>query len=179
MNAVIISYSLTGNNQALATSLAKKINARHFQITEPQPRTITRTILDNIFNRSPRISGVDLSQVNSDDFIIFIGPVWLGNISTPFRSCLKYFRNKPNKHAFVTISGGALGPNNRLTKELEKRLNRKPIVVMDLLIAKIFLPQIPKPTSEETSNYRLTQKDIQKLTDLVFTQVFPVIQKEV
>lgn len=171
MKTVIISYSFTGNNLALEKSLAKKIDAKHFQVTEPQTRTIGKIILDIVFNLTPKINQIDYSQISSDDLIIFIGPVWIGKISTPLRSCFKYFKKQSNNYIFVTISGGAMGPNSKISKELEKRLGRKPVKVLDLLIAKLFLPQNPKPTSEETSKYHLSQKNIEELTNIVITQI--------
>jgi flavodoxin len=35
MKPIVISYSLTGNNQALATSIATELSAEHIKINEP------------------------------------------------------------------------------------------------------------------------------------------------
>jgi flavodoxin len=38
MKIKVISYSLTGNNQALATSIAAEFAAEHIKISESKPR---------------------------------------------------------------------------------------------------------------------------------------------
>ena len=53
MKTVAISYSLTGNNQDLAASLATTLGADHVRITEPRSRTKTTIALDIMFRRTP------------------------------------------------------------------------------------------------------------------------------
>ena len=65
--------------------------------------------------------------------------------------------------AFISISGGALGPNPKLADDLTKRIGKKPVTVIDLHIADL-LPSDPKPTRQNTSAYRLNEQDILNLT---------------
>jgi flavodoxin len=48
MKAVVISYSLTGNNGDLAASLAATLGAEHVRITEPKSRAMGTIVLDMI-----------------------------------------------------------------------------------------------------------------------------------
>ncbi len=53
MQTIVISYSLTGNNDALATSIATELVAKHIKIIESKPRTNGTIALDMLFNRTP------------------------------------------------------------------------------------------------------------------------------
>ncbi|MCK4731406.1 MAG: flavodoxin family protein, partial [Methanophagales archaeon] len=55
MKVTVISYSLTGNNEALAASIASEISAEHIRITESKPRTNVTIALDMLFNRTPKV----------------------------------------------------------------------------------------------------------------------------
>jgi flavodoxin len=165
MNTLIISYSLTGNNQALAKRLAAELHAQHIVITEPKPRTILAIFLDVLFNRTPKIDPIPTS-VNPNDMVIFIGPVWMGQIATPLRACFKQFKHKVLKYAFISISGGADGDNTKLGDELIKRTGVQPVAMIDLHIADL-LPSNPRPQRKETSAYRLNGKDLDKLIETI------------
>jgi hypothetical protein len=90
----------------------------------------------------------------------------MGQIATPFRACFKQLRQKISQYAFVSISGGADGPNLKIADELKKRLGKEPVALVDLYIANL-LPPEPKPTRDDTSAYRLTESDLKYLTDTV------------
>lgn len=165
MKQMIVSYSMTGNNEALAASLAAKLGADHVRITEPKPRTMLTLILDMTFNRSPRIA-MPVENPEAYDGALFVGPVWMGQIATPFRACFKQLGQKIGKYAFISISGGADGPNPKLAGELEKRLGKAPACLLDLHIADL-LPPEPKPTRDDTMAYRITESDVKHLTDTV------------
>jgi hypothetical protein len=51
----VISYSLTGNNEALAASLARAFDAEHIRVVESGRRTMATNAFDVIFNRTPRV----------------------------------------------------------------------------------------------------------------------------
>jgi hypothetical protein len=165
MKAVVISYSLTGNNEALATSLAAAFGAEHAKITEPKSRTMGTLVWDVMFNRTPKIVP-PVEKPEAYDLALFVGPVWMGQVATPFRACFKQLGQTINTYAFVSISGGADGPNPKLAGELEKRLGKEPACLIDLHIADL-LPSEPKPTREDTMAYRITEGDVNHLTDTI------------
>jgi hypothetical protein len=165
MKVIVISYSLTGNNQDLAASLAAAFEAEHIRITEPRPRTMGTIILDMVFSRTPKII-MPVANIAEIDWVLFVGPVWMGQIATPFRACFKQLGQKIGKYAFISISGGADGPNPKLAGELEKRLGKAPDRLIDLHIADL-LPPEPKPTRKGTMAYRITERDVKYLTDTI------------
>jgi len=163
MKTLILSYSLTGNNDALAAGIAAELKAKHVRITERRRRKTLAIVLDVLFNRTPRLHATpeDLTEA---DIVIFVGPVWMGKVASPFRTCLRGMRGKSCNYAFVSISGGALGPNPKLGEELLLETGIMPAAVIDLHIADL-LPAEMKPTMKTTSSYRLNASDIQRLTD--------------
>ena len=165
MKKTVVSYSLTGNNEDLAASLAAALGADHVRITESRPRTMRTTVLDMFFNRTPKIS-MSSEKIEAYDWVLFVGPVWIGQIATPFRACFKQFKDQIARYAFISISGGADGPNPKLAGELKKRLGKEPVALIDLHIADL-LPPEPKPTRDDTSAYRPTESDVKHLTDTI------------
>jgi hypothetical protein len=163
MKAIVISYSFTGNNQDLAASLAATLGVEHIRIAEPKPRTTGKIALDVIFNRTPKIV-LPVEAMEGVDLVLFVGPVWMGQIASPFRTCFKQLGPKIAKYAFISISGGADGPNPKLADELKKRLGKEPVCLIDLHIADL-LPSEPKPTRDDTMAYRITERDVEHLTD--------------
>lgn len=164
MAKTIISYSLTGNNEALASNLAGSINAKHIRVSEPGKRSMGRIVSDTVLNRSPKID-FDPSQVAADDFVIFVGPVWMGKVASPLRTCFKQLSAKSFPYAFISVSGGADGPqsNDNLPAELSRSMGRDPEFVLDLHKADL-LPQDPQPTRDMTMNYIIDQRDLAALT---------------
>jgi flavodoxin len=169
MKIAIVSYSMTGNNEALAAGIAGIFSAEHIKIREPKVRKPGRIFGDILFNRTPTVLP-EPETLAAYDMVLFAGPVWMGQIATPLRPYLSFLKKNPRKYAFISISGGALGPNQKLARELEKRTGRKPDAVIDKHIADL-LPPDPKPTMKDTSGYRITGVDIKRLTGTVVTIV--------
>ena len=165
MKAIVVSYSLTGNNDRLAASVAATLGAEHVRITEPKPRKMSKIVLDAVFNRTPKII-LPAEKIEAYDRVLFVGPVWMGQIASPLRACFSQLGQRIGKYAFISISGGADGPNPKLAGELEKRLGKEPACLLDLHIADL-LPPEPKPTREDTMAYRITDRDVRHLTDTV------------
>ena len=161
MKTSVISYSLTGNNDRLAHSLAEVLKAEHIRITEQKERTIKVTAFDMLLNRTPRVEyhGNEKAEKGS---VVIVGPVWMGSIASPFRDCFKKLRGSIGPYAFVSISGGADGPNPKLAGELKKRLKREPAAVVDMHIADL-LPSEPRPTREDTGAYFITEEEADAL----------------
>lgn len=159
MRSIIFSYSVTGNNDRLALSMAKALDAKHIKVEDKSKRSILTIILDIIFKRIPKIKDFEY-ELHRDDKIIFVGPVWMGQTSTPFRKIYEKISTLSNKYAFVTISGGALGKNLKVKDELESRVGRSPYKFIEFLIADIIDSE--KPTMKQTSAYRLKDEESKK-----------------
>lgn len=169
MKTVIMSYSLTGNNEALAKSIAEELKVEHIRITEPKERTNGTIAADLVFGRTPRTEPTP-QVMSAYDLIIFIAPVWMGQPAFPMRSYLKQLKKHPQKYAYVSISGGAMDNNPGLPGALKRRTGVEPVTVIDLHITDL-LPTEPKPTAQVTSAYRLTVHDIENLTKSAVTML--------
>jgi hypothetical protein len=169
MKVKVISYSLTGNNDALAARMAAKLSAEHIKISEPKQRTTLTIILDVLFNRVPRISPL-IDNVAKNDLVLFVGPVWMGQVATPFRGLFKQLKITLVHYAYISISGGALGPNTKLARELNKRVGKKPAALINLYITDL-LPPEPKPTTKVTAAYHVNDEEITRLTQTVMTML--------
>ncbi len=169
MNTAVISYSMTGNNNTLATNIAKELKAEHIRVTESKKRSYFKIGVDMLLNRTPKVF-VDVSGVDENDHVILVAPVWMGQIASPLRKPIKDLKGKIDRYAFVSISGGADGPNPKLAKELKKRLGKGPEAVIDMHIADL-LPSDPKPTRQDTSDYRLNEQDAVKLTEKILIEL--------
>lgn len=174
MKPVVISYSFTSNNEALAAGIARELAAEHIHLKESKPRTSGSIVFDMLFKRIPVVQP-PAKPWEQGDFLIFVGPVWMGQLASPLRSYFKQLKDYTGiKYAFVSISGGADGSNPKLEAELVKRTGAKPAVLLDLHIADL-LPTDPKPTRQETSAYKVTPADIQKLTAQAVQKVREVL----
>jgi hypothetical protein len=174
MKTVVISYSLTGNNESLAASLAAALGAEHARITEPRRRTMGTIAWDMVLNRTPKVV-LPAEKPEAYDLALFCGPVWMGQVATPFRACFKQLGHKIDRYAFISICGGADGPNPKLASELERRLGKEPVCLVDLHIADL-LPAEPKPTRQDTMAYRITESDVQHLTDRIVRALHTAIE---
>lgn len=169
MKTLVISYSLTGNNHALANSIANTLTAEHVKVVELKPRTMFTIFMDMLLNRTPQIMPITAKPADYE-LVIFVAPVWMGNIATPLRACLKLIKGGPATYAFVSISGGSAGPNTKLQADLVKRTGKLPAALIDLHVTDL-LPANPKPTQKDTAAYRVTNSDVQKLANSVIKQL--------
>ena len=162
MSIAIVSYSMTGNNEALASNVAKVLAAEHIKITEPKKRTFGTIALDLLFGRIPHVSPAP-QALDQYDGLIFVAPVWMGQPAFTLRAYLKYVKVHPRKYGFVTISGGSLNPNPQLRNNIIKRAGTTPAVFADMYIANL-LPKGAKIDPKAVEAYRLTESDLDLLT---------------
>lgn len=160
MRTLIVSYSSTGNNGALARDVAAKLGAQHVEVTESKTRTMGTIVLDVIFGRTPKVTLPDVDLGNYD-LVVLVGPVWMGRVASPLRAWFKAFGPEVQTYAWASVSGGADGPNPDLGRELTVRLGKAPIAVIDMHIAEL-LPPEPKPTRKMTMAYRISDAESQR-----------------
>ncbi len=134
MKTLIISYSYTGNNQALAQRVAEKLGAEHFSLKETKERSNKDIFLDMLFHRPVRFTA--LPQALEDyDLVLFMGPVWFFGIPAPLRNLFNGLRKQLPAYAWISFSGGSLGPNTSIAKELVRRLGKGLCLCLDLTTA--------------------------------------------
>ena len=176
MKTVIMSYSLTGNNEALAKSIAGELKVEHIRITEPKKRTKGTIVADLVFGRTPQTEPKP-QIMSAYDLIIFVAPVWIGHPAFPIRPYLKQLKKHPQKYAYVSLSGGSLNDNPGLANVLKRRTGVEAEAVIDLHITDL-LPPEPKPTPDAITKYRLTEQDLERLTNCAVTALQEKFLKE-
>jgi len=163
MNIAVVSYSYTGNNERLAAQVASGLSASHIKIGTAKPMTVGSIALDMLFGRTPKTEPTPESLRNSD-FILYVGPVWMGQVASPLRGYLRILRKQPRAYGYLSISGGADGDNPKLSAELKRHTGEAPQLLLDFHISDL-LPTEPKPTRQETSTYQLTDAAAQRLAE--------------
>jgi hypothetical protein len=166
MKITLISYSFTWNNDRLSIEIASRIWIEHIKITEPKKRTGLQIMLDLLFNKNPEINE-NLDNINKNDLIIFIAPIWMWKIAFPLRTVFLNYKDYINKYIFVTLSWFV---NPKIEEELLSRLWKKPEKVINICYEEIM--QInPKITKKEIIKYKLTEKDINKAADIIIERL--------
>ncbi|MBN1499405.1 MAG: hypothetical protein JW982_04590 [Spirochaetes bacterium] len=176
MKKLIIYYSHTGNNALLAEKAAAGLGADIFRLMETKPRTTKTIVADMIFNRYPELNDIP-DNIFDYDLVIFMGPVWMYHVASPLRTCFKHVKSKIGKYAFVSMTGGALGPNTKISSELVKRLGKKLVINLDLNSAHLCTIN-RNPTTKDTGSYLLSEHpdDLAHLVKIV-VEVFKKINK--
>lgn len=173
MNIAMISFSYSGNNEALAESVANKLNAKHIKITTTKQFNMGRLLLDMMFGITPKVNP-NPEIVKQYDFVLFFSPVWMGRTASPLRAYLKYLRHKPIRYGFLSISGGADGGNPKLEKELQKRTGKEPAIVFDQHISEV-LHSNTQITKKDSSAYKLSHTDVEKLAVLALIEINKIL----
>lgn len=162
MKITIISYSLTGNNEKIATKISSKIWAEHIKITEPKKRSIMKIIYDLLFNIKPEINE-KLENIKENDLIIFFAPIWIGKVASPLRIIFNKHKEEINKYIFVSLSWFL---NPKIEEELNQRLWKKPEKIINICYEDL-LKINPKITGKEIIKYKLNEKDFEKCINII------------
>ena len=172
MKTLVVSFSFTGNNKALSQCVAKELGAEHINISESKPRKMGTIVFDILLNRTPKVQPVP-DTLEKYDLVVLFGPIWMGKVASPLRSYLKYLKQAPCQYAFVSLHAGAEGANSKIQEELNKRVGKKPLAVVDLHISSL----LPKSSNlrEDISNYLLNDDDLNSFTSTVTKTINEVI----
>lgn len=169
MSITVISYSLTGNNETLASKIANALSAEHIKITEPKKRGYDTIAFDLLFKRTPQVIPAP-EALDQYDEVIFVAPVWMGQPAFPLRAYFKYLKAHPRKYGFVTISGGSLNPNPKLRAKIIKLAGKDPSVFVDMYIADL-MPKELEINPKAVENYHLTEQDMEFLTKTAVDEI--------
>ena len=162
MNTAIISYSLTGNNCALAESLAKKTNAKHIEVKTVKKFGMGTLIMDIMFKRAPKVTPAP-SVLDEYDSIIFMGPLWMGQAATPLRRYFAYLKGSGKKYSFISVCGGAKGGNQNLQEQFIQRIGHAPENLLELHTSNL-VDESVKEDIKATTDYKLTGADVEDFT---------------
>ena len=169
MNIAIISFSYTGNNVALAECVARKLTVKHIKVSVQKPVTIAGVAMDMIFAQIPKVQPTP-DILRQYDLILFFGPVWMGQVASPFRAYLNFLKTNPKQYGFLSISGGADGENPKLSGELYKRTGIQPVIMLDQHI-KNLLPSSTIPMRKDTSAYKISEMEANRLSDIAIKEI--------
>jgi len=169
MKTSIVYYSFTGNNAKLANAIARKLNADCIELKETRKRTVFTIVLDVFFNRTPKIQNIE-NQLDQYEYLIFVAPVWFGNIGTPMRSVFQYIKGKNKIISLVSLSAGADGINPGLESEITKRTNTIPKVVINQLISYL-LPTNPKQNRKLLDEYKISGEEADVMAEKILNQL--------
>ncbi len=169
MNIAIISYSLTGNNSRFAESLTEHLSAEHVRVQPKKPVTYGTITMDLMLGRSPAVEPSPESLARFD-LLVFVAPIWMGQVAFPLRAYLTALRKHPKPYCFLSLSGGADSDNPKVADELKKRTGRAPLLLLDQHIREL-LPAEPAPTRDDTSRYQLTELDCEQITKRALEQL--------
>lgn len=169
MNIAILSYSYTGNNEALAESVARELGAKHIKVSVQKPVAMGSIVMDMLFSRTPKVQPTPDSLRNYN-FILFFAPVWMGQVASPLRAFLKDLKRNPKPYGFLSISGGADTENPKLSAELVRRTGKQPVILVDQHIADL-LPPDDSMTREKTSAYKINPEDINRLMKVAVERI--------
>ncbi|WNS45237.1 hypothetical protein [Paenibacillus sp. MMS20-IR301] len=173
MKIAIVSYSFTGNNDKFAASLASELPATHIRITTQKPFAMKSIVLDMIFSRTPKVHPHP-DSLQQYDLILFVAPVWMGNVASPVRAYLHALQSKRQAYGLLSISGGADGENPKLMAELLKRTGASPAIVLDQHI-KDYITLDSPPTRQDTSAYKISDTDAVRLSENAIKEIKKLI----
>jgi len=161
MKAIIVYYSHSANNEALALDLKARLGCDLLKIEEQKERTGFTILLDLIFKRDAKIKKhkVLLSDYNT---VVFIAPIWDAQIATPLKTFIKMEREHIKNYAFITVCSGREGQHKKITRQLTALTLKKPIIVTELVVNDL-LPFDKKNKIKYTTPYRVKEEDFQVL----------------
>ena len=155
MKTLIVYYSGSGSNKALAENLASRLNADIEGIKGGSMEGFGRMV--NVFKAfiglGSRI-GKPKYDPGSYDLLVLVSPVYAMGIPPQVRGYLNRFRGKIRNVAIASVSGS--GNNPKAIGGMEKLAGRKAAAVLELKAAE------DKSGGEKKAFPKLTAKDLEK-----------------
>lgn len=157
METLVIYYSFTGNNEALAKELQRRLGCDSLRVNEVNKRTGLTILLDLVFKRKPKIRRLecDLKQY---DRLVLVTPIWAGRIAMPLASFIALEKNNFRDFALISLCTGPEGQLEKITDELCQLAGKKPKVVAQLKVNDL-LPPERKNKIRYATNYRIKKDD--------------------
>lgn len=140
MKTLIVYYSLTGNNQALAEKLYEPLQYDILRLEEETKRNVFTTLLDLVFKRLPRLKKYNV-DISSYENVVLIAPVWAGKVAAPMESFIRRERKNLKTYSFITLCGGVAGQKEKLTASLSAIIGKQPVAVEELWVSDLLSDQ--------------------------------------
>ena len=159
MKLLIVYYSFTGNNAALARKLGEMMECDILRIEEKRKRTSASFALDVIFKRRPRLKEYDV-DLSAYDHIILVAPVWAGMIATPMQTFARQETGNLKRYSVIALCGGADGQKENIRAFLESTMSWKPVLVEELRVSDMLSPE-DKDTIKSKIPYKVKADDLE------------------
>lgn len=169
MKTLVVYYSLTRNNELLAKAIRKRLNCDIYRISEASQNGFSM-LVDTLLKREPRIEESPYTISNYDQ-IIFVAPVWDGDLPGPVKAFLKRERNHIQHYSFITLCTGVEGQRDKIVATLTQLVGREPVRATELWI-KDLLPE-EEHSFIETTDYRIRKRDLARFSDEIESFLHP------
>ena len=156
MKLLVVYYSLTGNNDALAQKIIEGLDCDVFRIQTARKRTKLSVFLDLILKRSPKLQEYSI-RCSDYDHLIFIAPVWAGRVATPMQTFFEKEKQNILKYSFITLCGGVAGQKQKIAEYLTATLQHKPVAVEELWVSDLLLAG---QKDNDTTHYSVRTADL-------------------
>lgn len=168
---LVLSFSHSGNNDALARRVAEELGARHEAIL-PRHRSMFSLVSSSLLGMRPRVAPAP-EVASGWGFLLLCAPLWMGKPASPLCRYLDYLKKNPVPYGFLSISGGGR-ENTKVEADLSARAGRAPEICIDLAITDL-LPQETAADMKAMMGYRLTEGDLSSLSVKVRDMLLPVV----
>ncbi len=165
MKPLIVFYSNSGNNTALAYQLEKRLNCDIEEIVPKRKRMGFAILLDIVFNRVPAIKPLR-ADLREYDMVILVAPVWNARMASPMRTFVKENGSVIEACSFISLCGGRDGQRQKMVDQLTELLHDEPIAVEELALRDLFKDGRHDDV-RNVSTYRVTENDLKFFGDAI------------
>lgn len=156
MKSLVVYYSLTGNNEALAKKISERLDCDVVRIQTAKKRTNLSAFLDLILKRNPKLQEYSV-RFSDYDQLIFIAPVWAGKVATPMQTFFENEKQNILRYSFITLCGGIAGQKQKIAEYLSTTLLRKPVAVEELWVSDLL---VAGQKDKDTTHYSVRTEDL-------------------
>jgi len=176
MKTLIVYYSFTQNNAALATMMQKRLDCEMLRIETLRRRSAFSIFLDAAFGRKPAILKHNLTISNYEQ-IVFVGPIWMGKIAGPLKTFLSEEKGNIRRYSFISVCGGLTGQKEKIEDELTSIVGSRPQSVCELWISEIVSEKVTK-NAKNVSAYRIRSSELERFRTKIY-EFCDVVESEV
>jgi flavodoxin len=166
MKTLIVYYSFTKNNDALAKMIRARLECEMFKIETLRRRTAFSIFLDAVLGRKPAIRKHNLALDSYEQFV-FIAPIWLGKIAGPLKTFLREESKNIKRYSFISVCGGLTGQKEKIEDELASIVGIRAQRVCELWISDIVGEHVTK-NAKNVSAYRIGPAELEKFKAKIY-----------
>jgi flavodoxin len=183
MKTIIVYYSHSSNNEALAHELKHRLGCDLLKIEEEKQRTGFTILLDLLFRRDAKLKKTNVF-LGDYKTVVFISPIWDAQIATPLKTFIKAEREHIGNYAFITVCGGREGQKKKITDQLTQLILKEPIVVTELIVRDLQpgkhseIENFTHPQIKE-ADLQNVKKEIQNFVNTIYKYTSELLNKPI